>query len=151
FTNAGTVNWTSGSLTLNEGSNFTNNGVVNDKTDHTVYGNGGKFTKTGSYVKSAGNGETHFSIAFNNSGSVEVKTGSLILDKGGTADGSFVIAPLATLKLNAGSFTFSASSSIAGSGTAILNASTTIAGTYDLQTGTTKIPNTFVMVNFTGP
>src|SRR5438270_13399718 len=57
----------------------------------------------------------------------------------------------ATLNLSAGNFTFSASSSITGSGTVVLNATTTIAGSYDLQTGTTKIPNTFVMVSFTSP
>jgi len=151
FTNAGTMNWTSGNITLNNGGSFTNSGTLNDMSDHSFSGNGGIFTNSGSYVKSAGTGETNFSVVFNNSGSAAVNRGTLTLNNGGNVDGSFAVAGSATLNLSSGNFTFSPSSSVTGSGTVILNAATTVAGSYDLQTGTTKIPNTFVMVNFTSP
>src|SRR5262249_43606582 len=68
-----------------------------------------------------------------------------------TSDGSFSVEAPATLNLGAGTFTFTDASAITGDGTVILNGNTTVAGTYDLGTGTTKVPNTFVQVNFLSP
>jgi hypothetical protein len=151
--NNGTINWNSGNFTLNTGATFTNNGTLNDNGDHSWSSNGSTFENAGAYVKTAGTGTTAIGPLFNNSGSVDIQSGTLTLTNGGTEDGSFTVEDGATLDLNSGNFTFSGSSSVTGfnTGTVILNTNTTVAGTYDLGTGTTKVPNTFATVAFTSP
>jgi hypothetical protein len=154
FTNNGTINWNSGNFTLNNGSIFTNNGTLYDNGDHSFSSNGATFNNPGAYVKTAGTGTTAIgNLTFNTSGYVDIQSGTLKLNGGGTEDGSFYVEDGATLDLDSGTFNFSDQSAIQGynSGTVILNSNTTIAGLYDLGTGTTKIPNTFAQVSFVSP
>jgi hypothetical protein len=151
--NNGTINWISGNFTLNNGATFTNNGTLYDNSDHGLSSNGSTVNNTGAYVKTAGTGTTAIGTVFNNSGLVDIQSGTLALQSGGTQEGTFIAEDGATLDLNSGTFFFDTPSSITGynTGIAILNSNTTIAGTYDLGTGTTEIPNTFATVSFVSP
>ena len=75
---------------------------------------------------------------FNSSGTVNVQTGTLSLDGGGTETGSFTVSSGAALKLT-NSTSFTSASTIAGAGNVIFGGgSNTVSGTYN-PTGTTTV------------
>jgi hypothetical protein len=98
------------------------------------------FNNMGSFVKSPGTGTAHIQPTFNNSGTVDVKTGTLSLDGGGTSSGSFTAESGATLDFGGGTHDLSAAgSSIGGAGNVgFTGATVTIGGMYAV-TGTTSI------------
>ncbi len=115
-TNYGTVNWTGKmGFNINSGAHFVNaqgdlgTGVFNDLTanNHSVGGGSGTFDNDGVYFKNSDlGGSTDIGVAFNNTGTVEVAGGTLILDRGGTATGSFTVDAGATLTVNGHSFDY---------------------------------------------
>ncbi|HWB10108.1 MAG TPA: DUF4214 domain-containing protein [Pirellulales bacterium] len=97
------------------------------------------FTNSGAFIKSPGTGTTHIQPAFNNSGTVDVQSGTLTLDGGGTSTGSFTSESGATLNFGGGTHNLTAASSITGAGAVgFTGATATIAGTYTV-TGPTSI------------
>jgi hypothetical protein len=117
---------------------FQNNDSVSfqNGTTAAIFINNGTLTKTGgSGTSTLGTG----SLSFNNAGSVQVMTGTLSLDGGGSDDGSFVVDPRANLRFNGGTHLLGSSSSITGAGGVIFSSGTAnIIGTYDI-TGITTI------------
>jgi hypothetical protein len=119
----------SGGLAFNEngfGINVFNNqanGVFNFATDDSIFPDGccnefsQIFNNQGLIWKSAGAGTSDVSIVFNNQGgTVQVDTGTLTLNGGGTSsNGTFVVAPGATLDLTGGG-TMSWAGKMSGSG-----------------------------------
>ncbi len=87
-------------------------------------------------------------VAFNNSGSTAVQSGTLSLTGGGDGSGSFTVAAGATLGFDSGTMTLASGSSISGAGTAEFGGGTiNDAGSYDMTSGTVVDGGT---VNFTG-
>lgn len=104
--NAGTINW-SGSGTLRTGYTVTNTGTINITADTGYFGetgNGGVFNNSGTVVRSAGTGIFYFAgfdgdyheVALNNTGSVQVQTGTVQM-KQGRSTGTFSVSSGATL------------------------------------------------------
>ena len=100
------------------------------------------FNNAGTLTESAGTGTTTIYAAFNNSGSVDVQSGTLSLQCGGTQSGSFSISVGATLGLDGSStaFTMSSTASVSGAGTAEFGGSVsttfTTGSTYGVSGGT---------------
>jgi hypothetical protein len=115
------------------------NGSTGTFTANTAGGNGGvgfaaadagnRFTNQGSFVKT-GAGIYAFNVALTNDGAASVQQGTLNVNSGGSALGSFSISSGATLGLN-GTFDFNSAvpgpggGSVSGAGSATLNGGTT--------------------------
>src|SRR5690606_23964281 len=114
--NPSTVDWTGGSINLNAGG--TGNaqagilstavgGVLNATSNNLITANnfGGvedgssaRFDNAGTFRKSAGTGSTLVQVQFNNTGTVQVQSGTVNLSGGGTHTGSFDVSTGATLQ-----------------------------------------------------
>ncbi|MBI4332689.1 MAG: hypothetical protein HY673_15575, partial [Chloroflexi bacterium] len=103
--NAGTVNWAGGAPWTFEYTATLNNqagGVLNVQGDNSLspYGSGSKIlNNAGTLNKSAGTGAATFYVAFNNTGTVNVNSGTLRLDAGSTHAGTLNIPSGQTLQL----------------------------------------------------
>jgi hypothetical protein len=80
----------------------------------------GVFYNAGVFRKSGGNGTAHVYQLFNNTGTVQVQSGTVRLHKGGTNSGSYSLSAAAALSFEADStyrtYTLDANSSITGEG-----------------------------------
>ena len=77
------------------------------ESDQNIYANSGTtlFTNEGQLTKSVTTGTTTIEVAFDNTGTVDVETGTLALDDGGTsALSAFTVASGATLAFVGGTF-----------------------------------------------
>lgn len=103
--NAGTANWNVGNF-HNWVGVFDNQigGTLDLKGDFSVLlgGAGARFDNAGLFVKSAGTGIATLPVAFNNSGKVDVQSGTLRLSGGGSHNGSFSAAAGARIELSGG-------------------------------------------------
>ena len=112
---SGTSTWSSG--TVSSGGAFTNSGTWNISAN-SDWSWGQRVTNTGT-VTANPTGVTRFiSVPFNNSGSVNVNSGSLKLEGGSSVahTGTFTIAPSAALSLG-GTTTFGSMGRVQGEGT----------------------------------
>jgi hypothetical protein len=161
FNNYGSVSWAGNSGTFymyngavfnNEvGASFTANA---DQTIDDAYGTTAKFNNAGTFTKiSANSGPTDFAnVLFNNTGTVNVNSGIIELDTGGTdSAGTFNVASGGKLYFAGGITTLASSITASGSGlppTVLFSAGTTdVTGTYNLANGVTTISG--ATVNFT--
>ncbi len=142
-------------IDMTDGAIFNNHATVEASDDQGSFNNQGFFTgpgmfnNFGTFRKTAGNtGETVVSgVVFNNLGSVEVLSGTLRLDAGGIANGSFAISAGGLLRLG-GSQVLQASSSVSGAGAVLfLNGTSQIGGTYAVS-GETNVSG--AEVSFSG-
>ena len=129
----GTTTWTNpsdstGYFFTGEGATLANSGSFLDQNafDNLMFnaygGADSTFVNSGSYIKS-GAGTTDISIGFNNSGSLDVQTGTLRLGGGGSSTGgSYTVASGATVEFSGGTHTLTDIVS-GGSGTGRLLAS----------------------------
>jgi len=162
--NAGTATWTSdgqydrtsmaaGATIDNQaGATFTITGVPSISGSQTPTST---FNNAGTLIRSGASGAAVFSsVAFNNSGSVQVQAGDLDLP-GGDSTGSFQVSSGATLGFGAGGSrgtqTLESTSRIDGAGTVFFDGGTVnLMGTYDLgAAGKTYLQ--FGSANFTSP
>jgi hypothetical protein len=99
LTNAGTVNWSgTGNLEVYNGAYGYTGGIVNlagavfnvqnDQTVANPYSEG-YFDNAGLLQKSPTTGATAIDVAFNNTGTVDVESGTVAFDGGGAANGTF--------------------------------------------------------------
>src|SRR5262249_2831908 len=107
--NAGAAVWSgSGGVFTSGGASFTNlaGASLDLQSDaHFVWNSGAAptFTNQGTLKKSAGGGTSTFDGAFHNTGTVDVRSGTLLLNNGGpvgsggSSSGSFTVAAGATL------------------------------------------------------
>jgi PEP-CTERM motif len=162
--NEGTVLWTGGNFNLNPSTSNGGVGTIvnavgatwdaeaNNTISGSTSGDGAvtppSFENLGTFVKSGGGtGTTTVSAQFNNAGTVEVQTGTIILSGGGTHTGAFDIAEGASLRLSTASATthvLNAGTSLTGSGTVIIGAGVATSDTVVSNTaidfaGTTNI------------
>ncbi len=155
------INNGTGSL---QGSNLyiTNASLINAGTfsltnDVTISFGGGSPTiqNNGTWIKSAGTGQSYCGVPFHNSGSVDVQTGRLTLAEGGTSTGSFDADAGAVLELN-GTHTLGAASSVSAAGTVQVSGGLTIvdglwnvAGTTLLTAGAFRVNSAADCANYT--
>ena len=111
---------------------FTNEGTVDDQVDLTFLvpnilpctTSGGSFNNSGTFTKSGDTGTTLFTtqgscgpLSFNNTGTVNVNSGTLSLQDGKSTSGSFTVPAGSTLNFSGGTYTLDGSSSVTGAGT----------------------------------
>ena len=145
--NAGTATWTGATFRLFGGTLNNSAGAVFDvQTDAPIStsGNAGVINNAGTLRKSAGAGITAIDVVLNNSGAVEVQSGTLRLGRAGstsssTSSGGFTVQAGAILEFAGGTHRLTDSSFIAGGGRVRFNnATASLAGSYNL-TGDTVI------------
>jgi fibronectin-binding autotransporter adhesin len=108
FVNTGTVTWTGGTVQGNSNPTFDNQagGVLDLQTDNTFFASSDSSTRTllnsGTVRKSAGAGTTVWQDVFNNTGTVEIQTGTLQLTGSGLSSGAFTGAAGTVLEWSAG-------------------------------------------------
>ena len=100
LTNAGTVNWQDGQISVSQNSSWGYTGEITNQADglfdircdqaliNGFYGNP-QFHNSGTLRKSAGTGATEFSVYFDNSGTVEAQAGLLHFNSGANLGGRF--------------------------------------------------------------
>jgi hypothetical protein len=136
--NAGTTKFTGpGSLTVTGGAAVTNRPgallhVQNAASIGGVFNNGrldnaGTFRKSGSGTATFGTG-----VLFNNTGTVEIETGTLSLAGGGTNSSTFTTAPTAIMEWTGGTFTLIPGSHLNGTGLYRIDGSATVVGDGDI-------------------
>jgi hypothetical protein len=145
LTNAGPGTWTgTGWVVLTGGPVFTNQAgasfeIQTDRMFYQLTDPLGTFQNAGTVSKSAGTGTTEIQMAFHNTGTVQVQSGILLLDRGGISSGSFSVAEAATLNFGGGTHELQPGSRVAGAGTVDFAGGTVnAAGTYHI-TGRTRI------------
>ncbi|NCR71712.1 MAG: hypothetical protein GPI93_11170 [Microcystis aeruginosa LG13-12] len=122
--NQGTVTWTNGDIYLYNGANWNNTatGVFDIQGNNGfIYwsGNQPKLNNAGTLKKTAGTGTTTISTQLNNTGTVQVQTGTLNLTGGGSSSGNWNLSNGATLQL-ANNYTLQGGV-VTGNGTVIGN------------------------------
>jgi hypothetical protein len=151
--NSGTINYDSTGSVYVQGTTVINNlsgGNVNLKSDGLFAYNGGspQFNNGGTLTRNTGTGAIALGLAFANTNTVSVQSGTLSFDLGGSATGgSFSVAGGATLRFG-GSFNFplDASSSISGAGSVEASGATVShAGSYNMSGGTTASGGTLTL------
>src|SRR4029077_12747860 len=92
-------------LDVQGGAVFENNGELDLSYASRIYSstNYGTFSNNGLIVQSTGSG--YFSLPFDNSGTVQVQSGTFTMPAGGTSSGSFTGDSGTTLSLNGGVIT----------------------------------------------
>jgi hypothetical protein len=141
--NNGTITWTgTGQIWCLSGGELNNlSGSTFDVQNDSSFENAGAGVVTinnaGTFRKSAGSGVTSCSQpTFNNSGTVEVDSGTLQLNTSGTSSGTWDIATGAVLHF-------------AGVGPHVLNGAVTGAGIFRISSGTTDINSAYTITGTT--
>ena len=139
--NSGTLAWSAlvydgtGSVISNLAGATINMAANNSAGTYGYYGGAHAFYNAGQ-LNAAGAGSATINDTFNNSGTVSVNSGNLVLSGGGTDSGGFAVASGATLNLGGGTCTINAGSTISGAGNFTVSGGTvTMGGTLSL-TGT---------------
>jgi len=155
--NAGTVTWT-GNSEISSGFNATFNnlggGKFDIKNDPFLSDNFGSayrtypiFNNAGSLIKSGGSGKALWVTFFTNTGTVEVRSGTLSLYPfGGTSSGSFTGLAGTTLEFRGITHDFSETSNITAANVTFSSGTFNIYGSYNV-TGSTVVND---KVNFAG-
>jgi hypothetical protein len=124
--NAVLATWTGGTVFMDDGAVFNNlaTATFDAQNDQVFARNSGggatpAFNNVGTFRKSASTGTTTISgsaspLAFNNTGTVDVQTGTLRLGGGGTTGGNFMVAAAAVLDFGGGTLTLTGT--LSGSG-----------------------------------
>ena len=112
--------WTGGAITIGRPAVINNfaDAVFDIRTDLrlTDLTGQGAFNNAGTLRKSTGVGVSQFFLTLNNTGAVEVLTGTLELWDGGTSTSSFTVQAGATLAFVRGDYLLGGSSTISGAG-----------------------------------
>jgi hypothetical protein len=106
---------------------FTNSAVWNNRAGSTFTVQDGAavngffpaaaaFNNAGTFRHSGPAGSSAVGIAFNNTGTVDVQTGTLSLTGGGTDSGPFTLAPGTTLNVGGGTYTLADGATVGGGG-----------------------------------
>lgn len=123
--NAGVATWTDGSIQSTAGVEFNNLlGATLDAQSDDQFGQSSSIlNNAGTLLKSSGTGQSTFFADINNSGTVQVQTGTLRM-YGGTNTGGFQIDAGATLRIAGRTQTFNSGWSVTGDGTFLVSGGT---------------------------
>ena len=151
----GTTSWTGGALTANQGAELTNTGTFSTNFDGVLgydsNGTRGAFKNQGAFSKSGGNGgATEIQARFENTGTVNVNSGRLLLSGGGNnaSHAAFIVDASGVLEI-ASDLVLDPDSELKGNGLAriasgLLTANGTIAiDHFDFNAGQLLGTNTF--------
>ena len=124
--------------------------VINSDRTFSSSGSTTVFLNEGVFRKQASSDVTTINIQINNTGTVDVQTGTLKLGGGGLSEGTFTVAAGATLNLSGAATTLTATSAVVGDGNVLFSSdffggTTTVAGLYAVTGATTITGGT---VNF---
>jgi hypothetical protein len=124
-----TASWSGGLIYLGSGSVLENRGTFNATSDSSFINNGGALSalvNSGTFTKSStANASTVIGIPFTNSGTVNITSGVLDINAGGSAPGGkFILAPAGTLLLDNATFNIDSTTTISGGGTVSLAGAT---------------------------
>ena len=144
---SGTSTWSAGGidlyftavLTNTVGSTFTNTFSGEMRTPS---GTGGTFNNAGTFTKNTSSGTTTIEPVFNNTGIVNVDTGTLLTNGGGTSTGAWNVATGATLTFGGGTYNLNAGSTFSGAGTVSLTT-----GTLTVNGATTSSASTLFSIS----
>jgi len=122
FENAKAATWVGGNISTGNGAVFDNMAgatltIQTDSTFDSNFGQQATFQNEGTVTKSLTIGTTTFNTLFDNTGAVTVKTGTLNLNGGGDATGTFKAVSGATLGFTQDHYTLEAASLVSGGGT----------------------------------
>jgi hypothetical protein len=157
--NAGTATWTGADLGVVFAGVINNlpGATFNDLADASVgggFGSSGSFNNAGLFVRSVSGGRTGVGIAFNNSGVVDVQTGTLTLGTflaNSVSGGTFLLEGPSTGLFFEGPFTLTPASTVTGLGNVRFAATVNVLGSFTPGSvtidGTT---NDSAIVNFGG-
>ena len=146
--------WSNGSFSLSGGAVVSNSstGTFDCAFDGSIVDDGTTwFVNAGLFRKTNGAGSTTLSLPFNcaATGSVDVQTGTISLNSGGTNAGHLNASAGGTLNLGGGTHYFNAGSSVTGpgtfsvtSGTANMAGTLSVTGTNSFVSGTVSCSNT---------
>jgi hypothetical protein len=143
--NAGDATWAgAGTFYALTGAVINNTGTFTARSDRALFWYAGPtpaFNNAGTFTEAAGTGSAIY-IPFNNSGTVNVTSGTLSLAGGGTDSGTFAVAAGATLNFFfdffGGYHNLTADSVVSGAGSVTVTGGTVdVGGTYDVTGGTT--------------
>ena len=149
--NEGVIHWHKNSFRMSEGAVIDNlaAGVFDVQADVDMVhfmGAPTAFHNSGTFRKTAGTGTTSIDIEFNNSGTVEVQTGTLSLAGGGISSGTFAVSPGATLKFADSTHTLDTGSTLNNDGSLEVSGTTaTINGTVSQLAGNTLASGTWIV------
>jgi hypothetical protein len=162
ITNYGRINWQQGGWGFQNGSRLENESgaLVNVQCDQTVVcgGNNSVINNAGTFRKSAGAGETAVSptpaVALNNTGTIDVESGTLNLYGSGTNNGTINVAGGAIFAMSGGTYWFGANTLFTGTGVCemgdcnvfgkLSGATMTYSITYDVTFNTELVSGTMV-------
>jgi hypothetical protein len=153
--NAGGATWIdAGTFTLSNGAIINNlqGGIFRLQANQSSFGGSGAFNNQAGamFQKSQSTGTTTMSLPFNNDGTVELQSGTLVLAGGSTSGGSFTVTAPASLGLDAGTHRLLSGSSVNGTGTVSFTAGRTyIDGGYTIS-GSTNVTGYSTEVTFSG-
>jgi hypothetical protein len=140
--NAGAATWTGGSLSLTGRAVFNNlagaSFAIQVAGTGFLSGNGIFNNQAGAtFQKSVDPGEVTVNPSLNNSGTVDVQSGTLKLAGGGMSGGTFTVAATATLTFSGGSHNLIPSANVSGAGTVVFGGGTVEEnGTYAISGST---------------
>ena len=155
-----TANWTAGNIS--NGGTLINDGNFNVSANLTMNNGGGSplVSNTGEFMKTGSVGTADIGVGFDNSGTVQVTSGTLKLSNGGSSDGSFTDSGSAVLEFGAGIHNLQTASSIAGPQVRFTAGTVNIDGDYDVTTSTTvsggtvhlmgSVPSAGTLLNVSG-
>ncbi len=158
--NRGTITWTGGRI-IGDSSPVLNNlagAVFDNQTDTTLFqsndGTVKTFNNSGTVKKTAGTGTSTWDGLFNNSGTLNVQTGTIALAGGGSSSGLFTNATTAVTAFTGGTqvlangtlFTGAGTNQIAGGTvTVVTNGTASVTGTFELVSGVLGGDGTFLV------
>jgi RHS repeat-associated protein len=129
--NSGTLDWVSDDIDLSGGSTINNlTGATfkveldSDEIDNTDNSDV-EINNYGTLVVENGENNPTINVPLNNTGAIQVLSGSLQLNDGGISSGTFMVAAVSSLELNNGTFTLN-SAAISGAGPTVIGNSSTI-------------------------
>ncbi|MFQ5593656.1 MAG: beta strand repeat-containing protein [Anaerolineae bacterium] len=145
LSNTGTGAWTGEGMTFKNGAVFDNQGAfdIQDTTSIGDIGGTNRFDNAGTVTKSAGSGTSRIDVAFNNTGTVNVNSGILGLNGGGTHGSTFNVAAGKILQFAGGTHSLDGVT-FGGAGTAEITGGTVnLANTVSFAGNLTRSGGTF--------
>jgi hypothetical protein len=135
--NAGHATWASGNMYAAGGAVFDNRpgATFEMQQDNFIYAStgGATFNNAGVVIKSGGSGTSYLQPTFNNSGTVSVQTGALLLGAG-SSSGEFA-GGAGTIGFGAGTYTLTHESSVSNANVQLTNNATLVVnGSYSAKT-----------------
>jgi hypothetical protein len=155
--NAATIVWSGAGVFETKNGSFINNEATgtfdiqgdaqmsSDAVTPTI------FTNLGTLKKSAGNGTSQIDAAVNNNNTLQVQSGTLLLNGGGMSTGAFTVNAFKALEFGDGIHNLLAGSSVNGPGNVVFShaGTTNIGGVYAVTGSTTAM--TDAKANFDSP